>query len=337
MTIRDIAKMVGVGKSTVSRVLSGSGCVNAETRKRIEQVMAEHNYTPSAFARSLSTNDTNTIGVVIPEINNPFFGEIISGISVVADANNITLIFCNTDNLLEKEYRALRMLKEYRVKGLIFTTAFDECDANASKQTRDMLDDLGVPVVLVDRPIAGGGWDSVVFDNKRGSYEAVRALIQGGNRDIGIITGNAKSIVSKERLSGYIQALEEAHIPIHPERIYVGDSTTQTAYEITKNLIEKQLLPEAMYVCNNLSSQGFIKALFEEHIKLGKDICYVGFDPVPALDIVNIAVSHIERNAVEMGFTAMKMLLDCFQTNEWRTREHIIPSKLVLNGTESRK
>ncbi|MBT9776875.1 LacI family DNA-binding transcriptional regulator [Clostridium sp. MCC353] len=336
MTIRDIAKLAGVGKSTVSRILSNTGYVNEETRKKVEAVMKEYNYIPSATARYLSKGETDTIGVIIPESSNPFYGEVVSGISALADLNDISMLLCNTNNNPEKEAKALRMLREHWIKGLILTPAFDSSDEKDMQGLIQMLKDMNIPVVTLDRSVLSGTWSSVVFDNFGGAYDAVSALIKGGNSQIGIITGNQKSIVAQERLGGYLKALEDCRIAINPDYIFESDSTEGQAYAITKKLLAEKKLPEAMFVCNNLTSKGFLKAVFEEELVLGKDVCFVGFDHVEALDILNINASYVERDAVNMGWIAMQLLLESFENPDKEIRKQMIPAELVLKGSEKR-
>lgn len=334
MTIKDIADRAGVAKSTVSRVLNNSGYVGIETRKKIEQVIAETNYLPSAMARSLSKQESRTIGVVIPEADNTFFGEVLRGISEVVDKNNLTMIFCNTENNQSKEQKALRMLQEQRVRGLILTPTADYGSPKESRRLKTALNRLNVPILLLDRKVQNPQWDGIYYDNFGGAYQATEALIQAGHKKIGIITGDLSQFHGRERFRGFKQAIYDAGLSVDPAYIYEGDFTTQKAYELARQMIASGNMPQAVFLSNNLTSLGFIKAIFEVKMRLGKDICCIGFDHVDAFDILNIGFSYVERDTINMGRMAMHMLMDRIAQPDLPRREHIISASLMLRGSE---
>ncbi len=161
LTINDIAKEAKVSKSTVSRVINNSGYVDQHTREKVEKIIEMHTYYPSAAARRLSKRESNTIGVIIPEADNTFFGDVLKGISEVVDEMNMTLIFSDTSNDSEKEERALNMINMQEVKGLILTPVNDRDDSEAERKLKQKLRDLGIPVVLLDRGVSNSQWDGV--------------------------------------------------------------------------------------------------------------------------------------------------------------------------------
>lgn len=337
LTIKDIAQRADVAKSTVSRVLNNSGYVGEETRKKVEKIIAESNYLPSATARSLSKQESNTIGVVIPEADNAFFGEALRGISEIVDKNDLTMIFCNTENNQHKEQKALHMLEEQRVRGLILTPTADYSSSTEAKQLKRVLDNLKVPVVLMDRRVENPQWDGIYYDNFNGGYKATEALIQAGHKRIGTITGDLRQIHGRERFNGFKQAIFDNDFSLDPRYLYKGDFSAQTAYEITKKMIASGEMPEAIFLSNNLTSIGFVKAIFEARMELGRDICCVGFDHVDTMDILNVDFSYVERDTINMGRMAMQMLLDRIEQPMLPRREHIIPAHLVLKGSEKKK
>ena len=168
VTISDIAKKAKVSQSTVSRVLNGSGYVKEETKNRIEAVIKELNYTPSAIARSLSKRETNAIGVIVPDITNSYFGEVIKGISQVADKNNLNIIFYNTENSFEKEIRALNLLKEQRIKGIIMTPGFGADDFDSTY--KEIIESLQCPLILACADVNSTELNGVFVDNIKGAY-----------------------------------------------------------------------------------------------------------------------------------------------------------------------
>ncbi len=340
VTIKTIAEKCGVAKSTVSRVLNNSGYVGKETREKIENVMREYNYSPSAMARNLSKQESNAVGVVIPEADNAFFGEVLRGISDVVDENDLTLLFCNTCNDLNKELNALKMLRNQRVRGLILTPAAEYDTKERIKNLRQALKAINVPIIILDRTIENSEWDSVSFDNYHGAYLATQTLINAGHKKIGVITGDQGLHIGRERYRGYLQAMSDHNIEHNSDYIYKGDFTSSTAYEITKKMLANGDYPDAIFLSNNLTAIGFFKAFFEAGLEFGKDICCIGFDRVEALDLFNLNYSYVERDAVNMGRIAMNMLLDRIKNPKGSMltrREYIIPANLVLKGSEYRK
>lgn len=337
LTIKDIADQANVAKSTVSRVLNNSGYVKEETRMKIEKVINESKYVPSATARNLSKQESNIIGLIIPELSNTFYMEIIEGISEVVEKNNLILVLCNTDNDLLKEQRALAAINGLRVKGLIFAPAADYASPAEARKIRQWLNELNVPIIMLDRWVENSQWDGVYFDNPGGAYKATEALIKAGHKKIGTITGNLNISIGRERFKGFQLAMEDYEIPISPQYVYQGDFTTAKAYELTKKMIASGDLPEALFISNNLTAIGFLKGIYEAGMELGRDICCVGFDNVAFLDIMDINYSYVDRDTKNMGFVTAKNLLEIIKNPVAERHEHIIQARLVLRGSEKFK
>lgn len=334
ITIKEVAELAGVSKSTVSRVLNNNGYVNDETRMKIEEVIKTHNYFPSASARNLSKRETNTIGVVIPEMDNSFFGDILRGITDIVDQNDLSLFYCDTNNDASKEEKALNMLKHQRVRGVIITPAIDYSEANTSKKLRKLLNDLNVPVVVVDREIENSQWDGVFYENFQSAYRATEVLTQQGHKKIGTITGDLQLKIGRDRFSGFKQALEDYDIKLDEKYIYYGDFTIERAYQLAKNMFTSGDMPDAVLTSNNQTSLGFIKAARECGMELGKDMGIIGIDHVKVLDILGYNLSYVTRDSEEMGRVAMRMLLDRMKNPNKERKLCIMPYKLVLKGSE---
>lgn len=333
VTIDDIAKAAGVSRATVSRVLNDSGYVKEETRQKVLKAIKDLNYTPSAIARSLSKKKTNTIGVVVPEINNPFFGEIIKGISEVADENNLNLILCNTDEDVEKELKALKLLKEQRIEGILITPTSTDNDYNSEYLWT--IENIGIPVVLIDGHVKYSNFNGVFVDHIKGAYDAVKTLIDEGHEKIAIITGRLNSRPAKERLVGYKKALTMHNIPIREEYIFYGDYTHEKAYEITKEILRMDDRPTAIFVSSNMMVLGCIKAFNEENVQVPTDMAIIGFDKAEVLNIIGMNISFINGPTFEMGRIAMKMLIDILNSsrNTGTKTINLLP-ELVLQGSE---
>lgn len=334
MTIKEIAELAGVSKSTVSRVLNNSGYVNDETRKKIEDVIKKNNYFPSASARNLSKRETNTIGVVIPEFNNSFFGDVLRGITEIVDENDLSLFYCDTNNNAAKEEKALQMLKHQRVRGVIITPAIDYTEPNASKKLRNMLNNLNVPVVVVDREIENSQWDGVFYENYQSAYCATEVLAKEGHKRIGIITGDLQLKIGRDRFDGFKQALEDYEIKLDKKDIYLGDFTIEKAYCVAKKMFDSGDYPNAIFTSNNNTTLGLIKAARECGITLGKDIGTIGIDHVNILDILGYNFSYVTRDTEEMGRVAMRMLLERLKYPNKERKICIMPYQLVVKGSE---
>lgn len=333
VTINDIAEKVGVSHATVSRVLNNSGYVKDETREKVLKAIKDLNYTPSAIARSLSTSKTNTIGVIVPDINNLFFGDIIKGITEIADEYNLNIILCDTDEDKDKELKAINVLKEQRIQGLLITPTFYKDSAN--NENLNTLKNLGIPIILIDGHVEYLDFSGVFIDHIKGAYDGTAALIESGHRKVAIITGDMNSRPAKERLIGYEKALEANNIPIEQEYIFYGDYKYETAYEITKQILKMENKPTAIFISSNTMILGCIKALYEEKLNIPRDMAIIGFDKIDVLNIIGMNISFINGPSIELGRLGMKMLLENLNS-KGRTeikRVTILP-ELLLKGSE---
>lgn len=333
VTINDIAEKVGVSHATISRVLNNSGYVKDETREKVLKAIKELNYTPSAIARSLSTSKTNTIGVIVPDINNLFFGDIIKGITEIADEHSLNIILCDTDEDKDKELKAINVLKEQRIQGLIITPTFYKNSGNS--ENLNTLRNLGIPIILIDGHVEYLDFSGVFIDHIKGAYDGTAALIEAGHRKVAIITGDMNSRPAKERLIGYEKALEANNIPIEKEYIFYGNYKYETAYEITKQILKMDNRPTAIFVSSNTMILGCIKAFYEEKLNIPKDMAIIGFDKVDILNIIGMNISFINGPSIELGRIGMKMLLENLNSKERKEikRVTILP-ELLLKGSE---
>jgi len=335
VTISDIAKEAKVSSATVSRVLNDSGYVKEETKQRILDVIKEKNYVPSAIARSLSKSETNTIGIIVPDITNPYFGEIIKGVSEIAEKNNLNIILFNTDNYLEKEIRAINLLKEQRIKGIIMTPGFGEEKFNETYI--NTITNLNVPIILVSADIKFIKLNGVLVDHIKGGFDATDLLIKEGHTKIGVMAGLLSSEAVIDRLEGYKEALKENNIPFNEKNIYYGDFKLQKAYELTKNLIKEEDRPTALITFSNMMTMGVIKALKEENKNIPQDLAIVGFNRIDFLDIVGLNITYMEDCPVELGKASMEMLCDILSNTDNREAKRlIIAPQIVIQGSEKK-
>ena len=334
-TIKDIAKHASVSPSTVSRFINDSGYVSDEAREKIEKAIKELNYTPNVFAQNLPTGGSNVVGVVIPDINNPFFGEIIKGIASILDAENLHMILCDTDENTDKELKSLAMLKGQMIKGLLITPTSDKNEFNS--EYLGLLESMGIPIVLIDRDVKYSNFDGVFLDSVQGAFEATNALIQAGHRKIAIIAGPLTSKPGRDRLRGYKKAFEMNRLPLDETMILHGDFREKSGYQLMKHVIQMEDRPTAAFTCNNLMNLGAIKAMVEEGVEIGTDISLIGFDEIEILNTLAMNISVVSRPTKKMGAVAAQILLERLsgQSKESAGIKRIILSpKLLLKGSE---
>ncbi|MBC5647189.1 LacI family DNA-binding transcriptional regulator [Christensenella tenuis] len=331
-TISDIARKAGVSLATVSRVINKSPAVSDKSKKKVESAIKELNYIPSAYARGLSRNQSNIIGVIVPEISNPFFSEVIDGISSVADRQGLNVLLFNTDENIEKEARAMRILQEYRIRGLIITpvTGNNEYD----KKYVEMFENMNLPIVLVDRNIKNSNFDGVYFDDKAALYKITSLLIENGHKDIALLAGNPNHVIAQKRIEGYQDAFEAADIKPYPQNILAGDFTIESAYQLTKHLILTHRIPTAFIGMTNMLSMGCLKALSEFNIAIPEEVAFIGYDRLAMHDILHLNLTLVEKDAVDMGRKAAGLLIDKINGKSTSSNRFILMPELLMRGSE---
>ena len=333
MTINDIATLAGVSKSTVSRVLNNASNVNEKTRQLVLKVMKENNYVPSCMARALNKNKNNVIGLILPDVDSAFFGAIVHGINDVLKKTDYTILLCCTDNNPQDELHALYALRQQRVSGLFLTTSSSFATPKDAQMITNAVRDIKAPVVLIDRIFPNTSWDGVYSDNFSGAYSAVRTLIECGYRKIGAYISDMKLQIGQERYNGFQLAMSDANIPIDKKYLFLDDFSVshKDIYDYTCQQIQKNNLPDAIFLSNRIITKGFFKAIFENGIVPGKDIHCIGFDYSDLIDILNIPYSYLERNLNLFGQTSAHLLLSRKNNESPVQRNYTIPATLHIH------
>ena len=270
-TMKDIARRTGLGLATISSYFNG-GNVREKNRIKIEEAIEELHYEVNEVARGLKTNATRTIGVVIPELNNTFCAEIITGMEDILRSHGYATIVCDcrTDKKLERE--AVEFLTRRRVDGIINMPVDEE--GNHLKRFQK----TGKPIVLIDRKIQGINCDSVLVDNKKAAEDAVRYFIERGHRNIGIIGGPEEVFTAQERMAGYYKALESAGIPVSESLIWHGDYTIQGGVRGLEELVQNNPEMTAVFVTNYEMTMGAMIGVNELGIRIPEQLSMIGFD-----------------------------------------------------------
>ena len=330
MNINDIAKLAGVSSMTVSRVINNSGAVGKKTRETIEKIIKENNYTPSAVARSLSKKESNTIGIIIPDIDNPFFGSLIKGITNISDKENLNTILYNTNDQLIKESKAIDIMIEQRVKGCIISvvSSFD------SHKNIQKLVDKNIPFILIDRELFNYNYSGLFLDDIYAGYLATKSLINNGHKEIAIITGNFDIKNAQDRYFGYLKALEEHSIPLNESYVFKGDFQIESGMKFIEKVWKKNLAITAVFSSNNFMTLGILKKL--RSLKTKRQLSIISFDDPEYFNILESKISSIQRDVYKMGKDGMKLLLNQI-SNPNKIRKNFITPTIVLNGSEKLK
>lgn len=304
-TIVEVARLARVSIATVSNVIRGSKKVSPELQERVREAIRELNYSPNEIARSLKVRQTRMLGMVLPDITNPFFPDVIRGAEDSAYERGYFLMTANTDEKIGKERRILSALRSYRVDGILLASA-PGSDASHILNTIQ----AGVSIVCLDRTVAGAKTDAVLLDNVRGGQECVRHLIQAGHRRIAIITGPLSLQTGSERLRGYEEALREADIGVRHELILEGDFRQESGYRLGKELVRRRAKPTAVLVCNGVMTVGVLQALEEGNLDCPGDIALATFDDLALDRSFHPHLTAVVQPGYEIGARAATILMD---------------------------
>lgn len=304
-SLTDVARRAKVSIATVSRVINNSEKVVPETRAIVQRVMEELGYQPNRVARRLRQKGgrRHLLGLILPDIQNPFFAEVARGVEDVAYANQFAVLLCNSDENLKKEAFYLDVMRAEQVDGVILPP-IAERDSAVLKLAQS-----GMPVVSVDRALNSTTIDTVEVDNFQGAFEAVEHLIKIGHKRIGLIAGRANLSTSRDRRRGYEEALSAARLPVRPELIRVGDNKQASGGALTDELLSESSPPTALFVSNNLMAVGALEAIHRRKLKVPDDVALIGFDDLPWAEALDPPLTVVRQPAYEVGRAAAEMLL----------------------------
>lgn len=304
-TIVEVAKRAGVSVGTVSNVMSGDPRVGRELRERVETAIRELDYHPNEIARSLKVKQTYMLGMVLPDITNPFFPDIMRGAEEKAFQRRYFLVTANTDEQIEREQRIVSALRSRRVDGILLACA----PGKDSDHIRRVMD-AGIPVVCLDRAAVGIKVDSVMLDNVRGGQDCVRHLLRVGYRSIAVITGPLELQIARERLRGYEAAHREAGIDLSRELILEGDFREESGYRLTKELLLRRVRPSAIFVCNGMMTLGVLQAFEEMGVHCPEDLGLATFDDLAGDRSFYPSLTVVAQPTYEMGAQGATLLMD---------------------------
>ncbi|WP_182266074.1 LacI family DNA-binding transcriptional regulator [Stenotrophomonas maltophilia] len=321
ISINDVARVAGVSKSTVSRVLGG-GPVSEAVRGRVEAAIRQTGYHPNLQARRLRARHTGIIGLIVADIRNPFFTALIRAVEEVAYREGLRVTLCNTDEDPEREALYLQLMHEERISGLIFAP---------TRTTVGRLERLalGYPTVLVDRAAPGGSIDSVVLDNPAAMAGLVEHLVARGYRRIGGLFGST-STTAAERRDGYLAAMRTHGL--QPDYREV-EPTAEAAIATLDQWLADPSRPEALVASNSLLLMGALKAARSAGLAIPDALALAGFDNERWTELVEPGITVIEQPVEEMGRAAMSLLLERLRAPELPVRRLVMTGRCVVRGS----
>ncbi len=324
ITMRDVAEQAGVSKATVSHVINETRFVEGATKARVRAAIQALGYRPNVAARSLTTQRTRIIGLIVSDVTNTFFGEIMRGIEDVLIANNYSLMLCNTNEVLEREEYYIDILLRQGVDGII---------AAATSQNWDALNEaakLNIPIVMLDRTFTDAQSPYVGVNNVHGAWLGARHLIERGYRDIGILAGFQRLSTMRERLCGFEQALAEAGLPLCPAWRIASPLTIEHGKRAIMQLMTLPQRPRAVFIGNNLLSLGALMGLQELGLSCPHDVAIVGFDDHPWAQVSNPPLTVVRQPTYAIGETAAHRVLDALNNEGSLIPSALFDCELIL-------
>lgn len=323
-TIQDVANRAGVSGATVSHVINNSRTVLPETRERVLAAVAELAYRPHSIARSLRSSKTGTIGVIISDITNPFFADLVRGIEHALEVRDpqMNYILSNTDEDSKKEARYLDVLLERRVDGLIVAPV------GGNERHLAEIINRGIPTVFVDRKLRQVEADTVLVDNFDGARRIVDHVIHLGRRRIGILVPMLHVNTIEERVAGYRESLAENGLAFDQSLVFESPSTIEAAYAAGCRMLASKARPDAVFCINNFMTLGMFRAVHSAGLRCPEDIAIAGFDDFPWADSFHPQLTTVAMPSFSMGEEAVRILL------ERLTKQRTGPAIKVVLGTE---
>lgn len=328
VTIHDVARRAGVSLSTVSRVLNDSTAVNAQTRAKVEAVVRELNYEKTRSEGPKQARLTKAVGLIIPDILNPFFPLLIKGIEHVSKIHGYSLILCDSENDAELEQQHINNLYDNGIDGIIMIPSSET--VHVEKFVR-----RGIPFVFLDRFIEMDDASYVISDNEEGAYQAVKYLLKLGHREIISLTGPPNLSTEQARIKGCQRALVEEGIEGTEDRCICANYELEEAYAKISNLLQERRDFTAIFATNDMMAFGAKQAVEEHGLTIPDDISLVGYDDIRFSAL--IALTSVAQPTYEMGKSAMVLLLDLINQRITAPQHIMLRPSMVIRGSCKRR
>ena len=332
VTIKDIARILGISKSTVSRALSEHSDVNAETRRRVLEVAEQLQYQPNSIALNLKQQRTNTIGVLIPDTGNPFFSRAVSGIQKIANIAGYNVMVCQSNESYETEKSNLQSLIATHVDGVLISISRET-------ERTDHFETLlkkNIPVVFFDRICKALDTSQVYTDNYDIAFEATQYLIAKGCRRIATITGPRHLYTSFNRFQGYMDALTKNNLEFNPDYLLLTDYKKERVQDYTRHLLSLQERPDAIFAMNDIIAIEMMHIIKKQGLSVPDDVSVLGFNNEPISEFVEPSLSTVDHPAHDIGAAAAEILLAQIKDPGHQPMKKLIRSKLVIRESTER-
>lgn len=329
VTIREVAAVAGVSPSTVSRVLNGDPKVASELEARVRSAVARLGYRPNSQARSLRTRATTVLGLIISDIQNPFFTAMVRGVEDVASAAGFSVVLANSDEDLQKEQSYLEVAAAERMAGVVLSPA------SATKTRVDILAQRRIPVVTIDRRIATAAVDSVTVNNRDAARQTVTHLIEQGCRRIAMVGGPADVTSATDRRAGYEDALRQAGLPAAPELFVRGDFRAEGGRLAASRLLALRPVPDGLFVANNLMLVGAIAAMRDAGVSFPDEVAIAGFDDMSWAGLAP-PLTLVQQPTYDIGRMAAQILLRRIAGEEFDIQTVVLRATLSIRRSSLR-
>lgn len=324
-TIYDIAQAAGVSIATVSHVLNGKGKISKERREQIIRIMDEMNYKPSAIASAMTSKRTYTLGLLVPDISNPFFAEIARAVEDEGQRLGYSVFICSTDNKDEKTARYAALLRQKSVDGVIVGTGLSELAA------LDPLLRKSIPVAFIARDFPAEDIPSVVIDDYAGGAAAAAHLIDLGHRRLAILAEPDTISSSRERVRGFQETAAAAGIAVADELVLTASELRDGKLQAVSLLsMEQSHRPSAIFCCNDILAIGAVQAARELQVRVPYDCSIVGFDDTILASVTDPPLTTVAQPIVEMGRAVVQLLVRCMEQPEEPRRRIVLPPQLLV-------
>ncbi len=319
-TLKDIAKLAGVSTMTISRYFSAPDKLSKGTREKVKLLVEKYSYSPNVLAKSLITRKSGLIGVVVPDIRNPFFSQLYFELETCLEPMGYCLMLCNSKENASEEEKLIQLLTSRQVEGFIIVPV----DAG----NIELLNSRNSNYVLVERTIESIQANSVASDHYQGAYLAVEYLLELGHRNIAILCGNIDIKPFYDRLQAYKDALKSYGIPIKNELICESELDIEAAKQASLNLINSQKEITALFSCNNLMSFGAINSIYKSNMTIPDDISFAAFDELPRTEFLIPSITFVIQDTKKLAESAVSLLLKQISNENSIPEQKVVPVTL---------
>ena len=335
VTIYDIALKLDISSATVSRGLQDHPAINKNTRKKIQDIAKELGYRHNNFASNLRKQKTNTIGVMVHELNSNFITSVLAGIEKVTTEAGYDIIIAHSSESFEKETANATNLFHKRVDGVIASLSFDTKNLDHFKQ----FEERGIPLIFFDRVEEKLDYTKVIIDNYKCGYQATQHLIEQGCKKIVLVTASQKRNVYAQRYKGYVDALFDNNIPLNKNLVLIKDLSEQCGVDAAKEILQMKPLPDGAFITNDFSAAVCMQTLKEYGVRIPEDIAIVGFNNDSVSKIVEPQLTTIQYPGADVGEIAARNLVNHLKgiSDIQHTQTIVVRSELIIRNSSLKK